>query len=231
MKPSTLKNILLLAAPFALLAACAKPEGPSFLVADPRLWLAADSPAQKGISIEEYEVLIGTGAGHQARLPVLMQMSVKEPNRSLVTSPRVELGTNKISLEFVRELRYASEFDPARTGPGSLPVIPVTPSAFESKETGFVAALTAKQLGGLILIEGEISVTQLQGFSRMGGALGTPILDEKGRTLTQNRIHLPKFAVFTTPIYVAIKPGGSSSFEISAPRKGTMVTISLPEKS
>jgi hypothetical protein len=224
-------NRLLFAASLALLAACSEPKGPSFLDSDPRSWRAADPPAPKGISIEEYEALTSTGAVPRARLPVIMQMSVKEPNRSLFTIGRVKFGMTKISLEAVRELRYASEFDPARDGSGSFPVIPATPSAFETRDIGFVAALTAKELGGLILIEGEISVTQFQGFSSMGGVLGTPILDEKGRTLTENRIQLPKFAVFTTPVYVAIKPGGSSTFEISAPREGTTVTISLPQKT
>ena len=222
---------LLFAAPFALLAACAAPKGPSFLDLDPHLGRVPKTPASKGILLEEYEALISTGAVPKARLPVLMQMSVKEPSSSLVTSPRVELGIAKISVELVRELRYVSEFDPARAGSGGFPVTPATPAAFKTRDLGIVATLTAKEFGSLILVEGEISVTQLQGFSRTGGALGAPILDEKGRTLTENLIQLPKFAVFTTPVYVAIEPGKSSTFEISAPRKGTTVSIALTQKN
>ncbi len=222
---------LLFAAPFALLAACAAPKGPSFLDPNPKLGRAADTPASKGILLEEYEALISKDAVPQSRLPVLMQMSVREPNGKPFPFEPTELAIGKSSrLESTRKLEYPSEFDPAaRTVLG--PVTPATPTAFKTRDLGIVATLTAKEFGSLILVEGEISVTQLQGFSRMGGALGVPIVDEKGHTLTENRIQLPKFAVFTTPVYVAIEPGKSSTFEISAPRKGTTVSIALTREN
>lgn len=224
-------HCLLFAAPFALLAACTAPKGPSFLDLDPHLGRVPKTPASKGILLEEYEALISRGAVPRSRLPVLMQMSFREPNGTPFPFQPIELSSGKSSrLESTRKLEYPSEFDPAaRTVLG--PVTPATPAAFKTRDLGIVATLTAKEFGSLILVEGEISVTQLQGFSRTGGALGAPILDEKGRTLTENLIQMPKFAVFTTPVYVAIEPGKSSTFEISAPRKGTTVSIALTRKN
>jgi hypothetical protein len=92
--------------------------------------------------------------------------------------------------------------------------------------TGFRAELSASRKGSLILIKGMVTVKEFAGFTKMGGLLGRPII-ENGSILTENRIEMPKFATYTTPVYSALQPESSTQFEISHPTNGTTITVTL----
>ncbi len=187
--------------------------------------LLASCTAPKGISIQQYGVMSRSSS---SRGPITFQMNVKEPMRAPIQYAGRQLVMGKgFQVGAQREFVYPSAYEPARTNAGATSLAPATPTALKTVNTGITANLTAKEVGELILIEGEISVIEFRGFSRMGGSLGHPILDGKGRVITENRIEMPKFAKFSTPVYVAIKPGEASTFEVSAPRKGTTATFSL----
>jgi hypothetical protein len=64
----------------------------------------------------------------------------------------------------------------------------------------------------------------------MGGELGKAIFDDQGRVQTENRVEMPKFATFTTPVQVAMKPRVSTTFEIAHPTDGTVVTATVRQK-
>jgi hypothetical protein len=53
------------------------------------------------------------------------------------------------------------------------------------------------------------------------------LLDSKNRVVTENRIEMPMFGTYSTPVYIAMSPGEDYSFEVSHPRKGTKVRLRL----
>jgi len=154
----------------------------------------------------------------------LMRSQTSYPPQKLLIGRAFQVGA-------LRDFVYPSAYEPCKVATGLPKVTPAMPTEFKTVKTGLVADLTTKRLGGLILIEGSVTVTEFQGFSRMGGALGRPILDSKDRLITENRIEMPKLASYTTPVYVAIKPGDSSTFDLSSPKKGAKVTFSLDQKN
>jgi hypothetical protein len=190
------------------------------------LFVSCSSP--KGMSVQQYASMSRVPSTSTA--PITFQMTTHEPMRSPVQYPPQKLSIGKaFQIEAQRDFVYPSAYEPGKV---SLPnITPATPTEFKTVKTGLVADLTAKRVGGLILIEGSITVTEFQGFSRMGGALGQPILDSKDRLITENRIEMPKLASYTTPVYVAIKPGDSSAFDLSSPKTGAKVTFSLDQKN
>lgn len=157
-------------------------------------------------------------------------MTTHEPMRSPTEYPSQKLSIGKaFQVRAQRDFVYPSAYEPGKVTTGLPNVTPATPTEFKTVKTGLVADLTTKRVGSLILIEGSVTVTEFQGFSRMGGALGQPILDSKDRLITENRIEMPKLATYTTPIYVAIAPGASSTFDLSSPKKGAKLTFALSQ--
>ncbi len=184
--------------------------------------LLSSCGAPDGVSVQQQRV-VKTGPAE----PVHFQMSLKEPWRAPVSYGSREIAPGKsFKVEALRDFVYPAAYDPAAIE-GNQAVSPATPKEFQTVKTGLVADLRSKRLGEWILIEGNISLTEFQGFSRTGGSLGRPVLDGKGRVLTENRMEMPKFAEYRTPVYLAIKSGESGSFEVSAPRKGTTATFSI----
>lgn len=126
-----------------------------------------------------------------------------------------------------REFIYPSEYLFPDAEADSTSIYPATPTDFKMVPAGIEANLISERRGGLVLLKGTITVTDFQGFSKMGGEMGEPILDDHGRLISENRVEMPKLATFTTPIQIAMKPGKSYPVEISHPRKGTSVVLSL----
>lgn len=156
------------------------------------------------------------------------QMKVNEgrfSSKSLPTTPIIVGKSFTVSDQ--REFIYPAAYKPASSSSEQELVTPATPLAFQTIETGIKADLTSERVGSLVVVKGTITVTEFQGFSRMGGELGLPIIDSKGRMITENRIEMPKLATFATPIFSGLKVGGESTFEISHPEKGTSVTFAI----
>ena len=107
------------------------------------------------------------------------------------------------------------------------------PSEALKKDMETIDALTEKRVAQIVELVKSMpgKVTEFLGFSETGGRQGQPIIDSKGRLITENVIMMPKFATFTTPVYAAIQPDGSCTFEISHPKRGTSVTLSIADAS
>lgn len=156
------------------------------------------------------------------------RMSVKEGWAGAKDLPARQVVVGRdFRISEQRDFIYPSAYEPASATADLKTVVPATPKEFQKIHTGIEADLTSERAGGLLLVKGTIKVTDFQGFSRMGGQLGQPILDSKGRLITENRVEMPKFATYSTPVYTAIQPDGSCTFEISHPKKGTTVTFSI----
>lgn len=196
-------------APFAMLISCSAP---------------------KGMSVQQYASMTRSSLASSA--PITFQMTTHEQMRAPTVYPPQKLSIGRaFQVAAQRDFVYPSAYEPSKVTTGLSSFTPATPTEFKTVKTGLVADLTTKRVGGLILIEGSITVTEFQGFSRMGGALGQPILDSRDRLITENRIEMPKLASYTTPVYVAIEPGDSSTFDLSSPKKGAKVTFSLDQKN
>jgi hypothetical protein len=155
-----------------------------------------------------------------------IQMSVADSGSAPTEFPKTRIRDGKpIHFSNGRDFVYPASYRPALPSKDRKAVEPATPQEFQTVKTGFQSDLRSKREGSVEIIEGTISVTDFQGFSQMGGAYGQAILDGEGRLITENRIEMPKFATYTTPVWVAIKPGGSATFRISHPRKDSTVTL------
>lgn len=187
----------------------------------------ASCAPRSGMSVEKYTATTAT-AGNQ--VPSLMTFHVKadtpEGNFTELPSKRVKLGSG-FQTSLGRAFVYPSEYEAASPTLDRKTVNPATPVDFKTVQTGVKADLTTERSGGLVIVKGNIEVTDFQGFSRIGGEIGQPILDGKGRLITENRIEMPKLATYTTPVYLAMKPGQDYSFQISHPKKGAKATLSL----
>ena len=192
--------------------------------------LLVSCTAPKGMSVQQYASM--SRASSVSTAPLTFQMTTQEPMRSPTVYPQQKLSIGRaFQVGAQRDFVYPSAYAPGKVTTGLLNVIPATPTRFKTVKTGLVADLTTKPVGGLIIIEGSVTVTELQGFSRMGGALGQPILNSKERLITENRIEMPKLASYTTPVYVAIEPGNSSTFDLSSSKKGAKVTFSVNDRN
>ena len=201
----TAQTIVLVPASFIFLASCSGPAG---------------------LPLGQHEPVSRTAA--TAGGPIHFEMSVKEPWRAAVRHEPVQFRVGKdVRIAMEREFIYPSSYEAAVVAGNSGRDHPATPKDFKTVNTGLVAELKTRSVADAVLFEGSVTITEFQGFSRMGGALGQPILDSKGRIITENRIEMPKFATYTTPVSVAVVAGEPARFEISAPRKGTAITLSI----
>lgn len=179
-----------------------------------------------GISMQEYRAL--TAPSSTLAVPKNMTFTLNQAGETPIVLRASNIRAGKVfQLSREREMIYPVEYSPAFSNNGSPPT-PSTPTKFQKENVGLRCEFTASVKGSLILIEGTITHKHFDGFSKMGGELGQPIVDGR-HILTENRIDLPKFTTYTTPVYVAIKPNSSSTFEINAPKQGTEVTLSFTE--
>ena len=188
-----------------------------------------DIAIREGVTIRDYVAL--TKFAKPISFPDVVTLSLSEPGQPSKTLPPVRIKLNKrFTIADQREFIYPSAYDPAEGSLSGHAVTPVKPIGFRSTDVGFIAELTATRKGSLIVIEGLITVREFAGFSNMSGQLGQPILNDQGITIAENRIEMPKFATYTTPIQASILPEGSSEFEISHPTEGAKVVIALSQK-
>lgn len=160
--------------------------------------------------------------------PMNLKLIVRErgkPEMSLGETP-LRYGKS-MGFENRKEFIYPSEYESPEAAKDGQSVIPATPAGFESTNTGFEAKLSASRRGSLVIIEGSITSREFQGFSAMGGEIGRPIIDANGKAITENRVVMPMFATFSTPVFLAVKPGKDYSFAISGSRKGGTATLRL----
>ena len=203
---------------------------PAILLIPAACAVLASCTAPTGVTVRQVAAMSQPAENMPSR--VTFQISVKEGRAAVRKLPAEQIAVGgSFRITDQKDFVYPSAYEPASANAGLTAVVPATPKAFQTIQTGLEADLQSERSGGLIIIKGTIKVTDFQGFSRMGGQLGQPILDAKGRLITENRIEMPKLATYTTPVYAAVQPDGSCTFGISHPKKGTTVTLSLaPER-
>lgn len=198
---------------------------PSFLILPVALATLASCSTPTGMTVREYESL--TQAKDKTALPANIQLSIEAPGKpSVAMQGHFTKAGKEVHLVSEKEFIYPEEYEPANSGDRNS-VTPATPTRFKVTTTGAQADLRTERTGALVQIKGTISVKEFQGFSKMGGELGKPLLDEKGRMITENKVQMPKFATYTTPVQVAVKPGQTCVFEIAHSVKGAKAVVKL----
>jgi hypothetical protein len=193
------------------------------LLASVSLAFLASCGGPAGVLVRDVESVSRSSEVAEGQLR--FEMSVKEPLRVAVRYAAEDfVAGNRIRSGADREFIYPSSYAVPKVENGV--VTPATPKELKNLKTGIVADLSTRRVSGAVLMEGTVTITEFQGFTRMAGAFGRPVLDSKERVISENRIEMPKFAIYTTPVCVAVRPGESTTFEVSAKRK-TMVTLAI----
>ena len=112
-------------------------------------------------------------------------------------------------LECIRELRFPVEFNPPEPAAkdSKFPIIPTTPAAFETINTGWTIRLSARPQGRLIAVYAVADYVEAQLVPGGYGALTGPIYSEKGELLTPNNLDQPRLQTTTTRFHIFALPG------------------------
>ena len=152
-----------------------------------------------------------------------VSLEVNSPGEKSLAFPEMTIRTGEsLNVRGVGEYIYPAAYVSAAGVPG-------TPSDLTKIETGITLDLKARNVGQVVMLSGKVTVVAFDRFIRMGGEIGHPIVDEKGRLITENRVEMPAFRTYETRVYFAVKPGTPGTFEIDHPKKGTRVTVNIAE--
>ena len=112
-------------------------------------------------------------------------------------------------LECIREFRFPIEFNPPEPADkdSKFPIIPTTPAAFETVNTGWTIRLSAKPQGKLIAVYAVADYVEAELLPGGYGAITGPIYSEHGDILTPNKLDQPKFQTTTTRFHIFALPG------------------------
>lgn len=157
---------------------------------------------------------------------VSVSVQVKSPGEKTVTFPTktVRVG-EEFTIRSTREFNYPAKYQ--LPGVSKNGVEPATPEKLETINTGITLDLKTEAKGPLVLISGKTEVVKFDHFVTMGGEVGKPIADDKGRVISENRIEMPAIRTFMTPVCVAAKPDKPTTFDIDHPTRGSQVTITV----
>lgn len=160
---------------------------------------------------------------------VSVAVQIKSPGEKTVSFPMktVRLGED-FSIRATREFIYPAAYEPAAAGKGDA-VTPPNPEDLTKIQTGLTLNLKADGKGQLVILSGKATYVNFDRFVKMGGEIASPFVNvnEQGARLTEFCIEMPVIRTYETPVFYGVKPGGSGSFEIDHPKKGTRVTVTV----
>jgi hypothetical protein len=111
-------------------------------------------------------------------------------------------------LECIRECRFPSQFTPPKAVPDeTFGIVPMTPTDFETVNTGWTIRLKAKPEGRLVQLYGIADYTEAELLPGGYGPLSEPIYSKKGELISPNVLTQPKFETTTTRFCIFAVPG------------------------
>lgn len=111
-------------------------------------------------------------------------------------------------LEFIREFRFPTKFQPPQAdASGASLIAPPNPAAFETVNTGWSIRLSARQQGKLVAIAGAADFTTAEFVPGDYGPLSGPIYTEDGKLISPNKYHQPRIQTTTTHFHIFAVPG------------------------
>ncbi len=143
--------------------------------------------------------------------PALPHQASRGPDSKVGASAKVTLLAEKPEgvIEVIRELRFPVAFEPpaaANGGAGGL-TKPITPSAFETVNTGWTIRLKAKPEGKLVGLYGIAEYVEPEMILGGYGPLSGPIHSDEGKLISPNVLHQPKFQTTSTRFHIFAVPG------------------------
>lgn len=113
-------------------------------------------------------------------------------------------------VELGQEFRFPTEFAPPQITASGVPaIVPTTPTAFETVNTGWTVRLTAKPHGKLVGVYGIANYVEVALVPGGYGAIAGPIYTERGEILTENKLDQPKLQATETRFHIFAAPGES----------------------
>jgi hypothetical protein len=188
--------------------------------------VAANSPARKRLTLQRIAELTGPAEMQPAKYysVEISALTIPSPIPGQTGKPfpvsdgpariKLPVANPKGTLEFIRELRYPTEFDPPRAAnDGSAIVAPVTPNAFETINTGWTISLSAKPSGKLVALSAKADYVEAELMNGGYGAVAGPIYNARGELLSPNVVHQPKVKTTSTTFHIFAVPG--ESYEVT----------------
>ena len=196
---------------------------------------AANRGGTTGISLSAVDaVLLGSPAGPapgvlsvagvftNPQFQVVLRALSQKKGIDLVSAPKVTTKSGSTAkIEIVREFRYPSQFDPpqlsATTGSTYAPVVPNSPSGWETKNTGITLEVEPTVGPDSYTIELRLAprVIEFDGFINYGSPIyasvqySTPLITLPSTTFeaTPNTINQPVFSIREVETQVSVYDG------------------------
>ncbi len=113
-----------------------------------------------------------------------------------------------------KPLVFPTEFDPPQASMDpALGIVPTTPTAMGTVDTGWTVRLTANPHGKLLAVTGAAEYTSAKMLPGGYGAIAGPVFAENGNTITVNRLEQPRLETTTTRFHIFAVPG--ESYEVT----------------
>jgi general secretion pathway protein D len=168
-------------------------------------------------------VLSVAGVFTNPQFQVVLRALSQKKGIDLVSAPKVTTKSGiAATIEIVREFRYPSQFDPpqlsASTGSTYAPVVPNSPSAWETKNTGITLEVEPTVGADSYTIELRLAprVIEFDGFINYGSPINVgvqyssplfPFLPSQTIEATPNTINQPVFSVREVETQVTVYDG------------------------
>lgn len=135
------------------------------------------------------------------------------------------------TMEVIREIIYPTDFDFPKVGAGTasiLPITPITPTEFTTKNTGWTLTFTPEKRTGTTLLKGTAEYVTHDRFADAPGEPFSPVVTENNIVITENRARLPLFTTYTTPVLIAASTDNKAyRLPLSHPEPGTYLEVSV----
>jgi general secretion pathway protein D len=158
-----------------------------------------------------------TGLFSDGQVQMIMRGLAQKKGSDLMTAPSVTARSGqKATIEVIREFIYPTEFEPPEVGVvnnnnnggggggggggGNTPVVPATPTAWETRNTGVTLEIepTIGENDFVIDIRFLPQIVEFEGFVNYGSPILAPSVDADGNpvtlVVTENRIEQPVFS-------------------------------------
>jgi hypothetical protein len=162
--------------------------------------LAATPSAQKRLTPQRISELTAPAPGAAPAKGYKVEIS----SFGSVTLPA---GKAAVEIQSGRDFIFPTEFDPPQAAANDLPVVPTTPTTFETLQTGWTLRLTAKPQGKLIAVYGVADYVEAELVPGGYGAIAGPIHNDRGQLVTPNKLDQPKLQTTTTRFHIFALPG------------------------
>ncbi|MEZ5326711.1 MAG: hypothetical protein R3F19_16820 [Verrucomicrobiales bacterium] len=121
-----------------------------------------------------------------------------------------------------RDFIYPTEFNLPKIEDSVL--LPATPVDFTTEKVGMMMELTPERRSGLVLLKGTVTMTMMERMISAQGEIFLPISDSK---TSMNKVELPVFRKYVTPVMLAAVPGKSYTIEIDSDDNELKAQISV----